>query len=278
MKLSLLALFTLLVGCGSTEFATVQYKPPQSCTITKVNGVSTETCPDGTSVTVADGAQGPAGVNGTNGTNGNNGAQGTPGATGPKGNTGAAGATGSAGQNGTNGTNGSNGNGFQSGLQCDVYSVSATDENGTVNWFSLFTNGTIKFATTIANFNVANQSSNNIFGSFTAAQQALIGNTNYAVDCHGYLNTPVSGNYTFSLGSDDGSELVIDEQPVINMPNLQAFASKNATVPLYSGLHTFNVFYFQGPATMIGLTLSWQGPSNAGLGTMTVVPASYFQH
>jgi hypothetical protein len=156
--------------------------------------------------------------------------------------------------------------------------VKQADEAGTVNWYTLLSDSTYRFTTTLANFNVADQSSNNVFASFTAAQQALIGHTDYAVDCSGNLNVPETAYYTLTLGSDDGSELAIDDVAVINMPNLQPMASKSVVLPLFAGQHRINVIYFQGPATNIGLTLSWQGPANRSLGTAAIIPASAFTH
>jgi len=246
-----LATVALLSGCG-TGMATAQFHAAPACTTVTTPTGATITCPDGNTTTISNGQAG---------------------ATGPSGSTGA---TGAAGTNGTNGSNGTNA--YSPGLSCTVYSILPADESGTVNWFKMFTDGTIKFNTVLTNFNVPNESSTTVFSSFTAAQQALIGYTDYAIDCHGYLNAPVSGAYTFTLGSDDGSELVIDDQSIINMPDLQAYAQKSNTVNLYSGQHEINVFYFQGPPVMIGLTLSWQGPSNDGLGTQAVIPVTYLTH
>src|SRR5271166_1228140 len=112
------------------------------------------------------------------------------------------GATGNQGPQGNVGQAGTNA--FTSGLTCGVYSVNTSDENGTVNWNTLLTDGNLKFTTVLSQFNVPNESSNDIFASFTAQQQALIGYTNYALDCSGYINIAETGNYTFTLGSDDG--------------------------------------------------------------------------
>lgn len=191
---------------------------------------------------------------------------------------GPAGPTGPSGGIGATGPAGSDGNGYQPGLECDVYSVQASDENGTVNWDSLLSNGTLKFTTVLANFNVPNQSSNDIFASFTAAQQAMIGGTNYALDCAGMLNVPETGLYTLNLGSDDGSELAISNAVVINMPDLQAMTFKSSQVQLFAGPQKINLLYFQGPATNIGLQLYWQGPANAGLGTSALIPSTAFTH
>lgn len=195
---------------------------------------------------------------------------GTPGnsVTGPKGDPGTS----------ITGPQGNAGNGYAAGMLCDVYAIKATDENGTVNWNTLLSDGALKFSAVLTNFNVPNQSSNDIFANFTAAQQALIGPTNYALDCSGLLNVPETGSYTFTLGSDDGSEFALDNNVVINMPQLQSYATKTATVNLFAGQHKVNILYFQGPATNIGLQLSYSGPSNQGLGSSVLIPSSAFTH
>ena len=268
-KLVLGLLFAVFIsGCsGMDSGVTFQYPPTTSpATITQ--------CPYGGIVVSTENANSVL----CNGAPGAEGPQGPQGSAGPTGATGPQGPAGTNGHNGTNGTNGSDGNGYEAGLECDVYSVNASDENGTVNWDTLLNNGTFKFTTVLANFNVPNQSSNNIFANFTATQQSMLGQTNYAIDCSGNINVPETGLYTFNLGSDDGSELAIDNSVVINMPDLQSMASKTGQVQLFAGNHKVNVLYFQGPATNIGLQLMWQGPSNAGLGTMSLVPTSAFTH
>ena len=62
------------------------------------------------------------------------------------------------------------------------------------------------------------------------------------------------------------------------MTVLQPYMQKSATVTLDSGYHNINIFYFQGPPVMVGLTLEWQGPANEGLGCLSTVPASAFWH
>jgi hypothetical protein len=52
----------------------------------------------------------------------------------------------------------------------------------------------------------------------------------------------------------------------------------DSNVSLFAGPHKFNLLYFQGPATNIGLEVDWQGPSNAGLGTMGIIPSSAFTY
>jgi hypothetical protein len=274
-----------LTGCGKV-METAQINASSGSPVTTIPATPAQ-CPTGGIVVTQNGVftpicngvagiQGPAGATGQNGV-GTVGPQGPAGATGQNG-VGTVGPQGPAGATGQNGSNGTNGNGFNPGLDCDVYTVVPADENGTVNWAQMLSDGTPKFVTTLANFNVPNESSNGIFATFTPDQQALIGTTNYGLDCYGWLNVPETGVYTLNMGSDDGSELVIDNAVVINMPELQAYTNKSASMTLFAGMHRINVMYFQGPPTNIGLTISWQGPSNAGLGTLATIPASYFMH
>jgi hypothetical protein len=220
------------------------------------------------------GVAGPKGETGATGATGAQGAIGATGAIGPKGETGATGATGAQGPQGQPGTSG-----VSSGVQCSVYSILPSDWASTVNWATLFGDGTLKFTTVLANFAVPNESDTVLFTGFTPAQQALIGDTNWAADCSGKINIPESGNYTFTLGSDDGSELAIDNTVLINIPQIQPYATQTSGSKfLFSGEHKFNLLYFQGPNTNVGLTLQWKGPANAGLGTTSIVPASAFTH
>jgi hypothetical protein len=208
----------------------------------------------------------------------------TQGSQGIQGDTGAVGAIGSQGQAGVTGSQGmagspgADGNGFTPGLQCGVYSIIQADTTGTVNWDKLFSDATLQFTTILANFNIPNEVDTVPFATFTTAQQALIGDTYYALDCSGFITIPETGEYTFTQGSDDGSALVIDDNLLINMPVAQPFSSTSVTVSLYSGQHRINVLYFQSLPTNVGLQLFWQGPNNIGLGSITLVPSSALMH
>jgi hypothetical protein len=152
-------------------------------------------------------------------------------------------------------------------------------------WDTLLGNGTLKFSAVESNFNVPNESDKTLFASFTTTQQAMLpvdssGNIiNWAMDCAGNIYVPETGLYNFTLSSDDGSAIIIDNNIIINMPDTQAYASASASnVQLDSGSHKFNLLYAQTLAINVGLTLQWQGPSNAGLGTLQVIPTSAFTY
>lgn len=268
-------MFIMLSGCGVSSYDFYSNIGPQG--VAGITGAAGSQGATGTTGLM--GSVGATGQNGTNGSVGANGASGAKGSTGSSGVQGNTGSTGASGSQGATGASGSNGNGFNSGLSCDVYSVQAADETNNLNWLKLFSDGVYKFTFTTPNLNVANQSNLNTFPGFTASEQTSVGNTNYALDCNGFLDVPEYASYSFNLGSDDGSQLSIDNTTIINMNQDQAYSSMTATgVVLTSGLHKVNVVYFQGPAVMIGLTLSWQGDANQNMGSMSVIPTSALSH
>lgn len=258
---------------GATGTAGATGANGSNCTATVVTGGANITCGSNAPVFLSNGGQGVQGVPGLNGT--------SCAATATTG-----GVNVTCGSNapvflasGTTGATGAAGNGFSSGLLCNAYTVLAADDGSNVNWFKMFSDGTEKFSTVLANFAVANESDTVLFQGFTQAEQNLVGTTNFALDCSGYLNVPEDGLYNFALTSDDGSEFVIDNTSLIDMPNTQAATSGSATnVSLYSGRHSVNMLYYQSLATNVALTLQWSGPSNAGLGTMATVAPTYFSH
>jgi len=188
-----------------------------------------------------------------------------------------AGPQGSPGLTGPTGSPGTNGNGYSPGLSCTVYSILAKDYAGTVNWNQMFTDGTILFTQVLSQINTPNQADTSPINGFDPAEMAQTGYTNFAIDCSGYLYAPVTGTYTFTLNSDDGSQLDFGNQVIINMPQAQAMNHASATLTVYAGYQPINVFYFQGPATNDGFQLFWEGPSNDGL-IQELVPAANFFH
>ena len=198
----------------------------------------------------------------------------------PAGPTGPAGSIGATGPQGAVGATGPQGNsGISPGIACDGYAITTASYQGTVNWDTLYSTGTLLFTDAVLpSLDNPQTLDTAVFNGITPNQAAELGTTNWALDCYGYISVPETGLYTFSLSSDDGSELAIDNAVVINMPQSQDYPTETAAVQLFAGQHKLNVLYFQSLPTQIGLVLEWQGPSNAGLGTMNPVPASAFTH
>jgi outer membrane protein OmpA-like peptidoglycan-associated protein len=71
-----------------------------------------------------------------------------------------------------------------------------------------------------------------------------------------------TASYTWKLGSDDGSILWIDGKKIIDNDGVHGWSEKDSTATITKGLHTMKVWYFQGPATELGVQL-WLTPSGA---------------
>ena len=67
---------------------------------------------------------------------------------------------------------------------------------------------------------------------------------NLAMAYNGYLEIPSDGVYTFSLLSDDGSILKLDNQVLIENDGLHSPAERSAQVALAAGLHKLVLSYF----------------------------------
>ncbi len=93
----------------------------------------------------------------------------------------------------------------------------------------------------------------------TKFDQGFLNATNlnewFALECSGEFNIDEKGNYKFSLTSDDGSKLYIDEKSVINNDGQHSMRKKEKNLKLESGTHSVKLEYFQGPKWHIGLEL-----------------------
>jgi hypothetical protein len=82
----------------------------------------------------------------------------------------------------------------------------------------------------------------------------------FAIDYSGKFWISDPGMYNFSLLSDDGAKLEIDDQVVIDNDGLHAPLEKTNAVELAGGLHRIRVSYFQGPKYQVALVLKVGGP------------------
>ncbi len=91
----------------------------------------------------------------------------------------------------------------------------------------------------------------------------------FGVTWTGVLNVPAAGNYKFRLTSDDGSDLYIDNQGVINHGGNHPFDEKESEViNLYQGNHAARVRFYNN-ASRWGIKLEWKKP---GASDYEVVP------
>lgn len=69
---------------------------------------------------------------------------------------------------------------------------------------------------------------------------------NYALRFEGVFRAEAAGAYTFTLTSDDGSRLVIDDRTVVDNDGIHPPIMKAATVELTKGVHKVSLEFFQG--------------------------------
>src|SRR5579862_8418217 len=82
----------------------------------------------------------------------------------------------------------------------------------------------------------------------------------FAIDYGGRFWITAPGMYTFSLLSDDGAKLYIDDQVVIDNDGLHPPQEKSGALDLAGGIHQIRLSYFQGPRLWVALVLKVAGP------------------
>lgn len=94
----------------------------------------------------------------------------------------------------------------------------------------------------------------------------------FALRLSGNITIPTTGTWTFTLGSDDGSSLSINNVAVLTQNALQSFTSRSVKLSLTAGTYPFEARFFENTGQQ-GFRLSWQGP---GMAAAEYVPASAF--
>lgn len=82
----------------------------------------------------------------------------------------------------------------------------------------------------------------------------------FAIDYSGRFWITTPGRYAFSLLSDDGAKLYIDDQVVIDNDGTHPPLKQKGAIDLSSGIHRIRVSYFQGPKYYVALVLKVAGP------------------
>ncbi|HTS64226.1 MAG TPA: PA14 domain-containing protein [Candidatus Acidoferrales bacterium] len=82
----------------------------------------------------------------------------------------------------------------------------------------------------------------------------------FAIDYNGRFWIANPGLYRWSLLSDDGSELYIDDQLVIENDGVHFAQEQRGALGLAGGVHRMRVSYFQGPRFEVALVLKVAGP------------------
>jgi hypothetical protein len=82
----------------------------------------------------------------------------------------------------------------------------------------------------------------------------------FGVDYYGEFWVKAEGEYLFNLASDDGSQLFIDDQMILNDDGVHPVSDRQGKVKLSVGRHTIHVPYFQGPPRSVALVLLVKPP------------------
>ncbi len=81
----------------------------------------------------------------------------------------------------------------------------------------------------------------------------------FALRFTGMIQIPASGKYMFSISSDDGSRLYVDNKLLINNDGLHGMVEKQGAVDLLAGSYPIVVTYFDNGGGD-GLEVRWMGP------------------
>ena len=84
----------------------------------------------------------------------------------------------------------------------------------------------------------------------------------FALDYTGRFWVDNPGRFRFSLLSDDGARLRIDDKELIDNDNTHAPSAVSASAFLSRGIHRIHVSYFQGPRFTVALVLAVAPPDS----------------
>ncbi len=87
----------------------------------------------------------------------------------------------------------------------------------------------------------------------------------------GLIDIPETGNWTFFINSDDGTELWINGDSLAQNYGMHGMRERSGSVNLSEGLHEFRIEFFQGGGPH-GLIFSWEGPNTS----KATIPSSAF--
>lgn len=93
----------------------------------------------------------------------------------------------------------------------------------------------------------------------------------FEISFQGQLIVPAAATYYFQLTADDGANLYIDGQLVVNDDGIHPVQSRSGSVALTAGHHTIRLDYYQGPRYYIACQLFWRTSTSA---PWAIVPAS----
>ncbi|MEM7658053.1 MAG: family 16 glycoside hydrolase [Bacteroidota bacterium] len=97
---------------------------------------------------------------------------------------------------------------------------------------------------------------------------------NFYIEIEGFIHIPQSSNYVFRLLSDDGSQLYIDGELIVDHGGLHGFDPMDGEVLLEEGVFPIKVRYFEAGGGQ-ALSLQWVAHGEDGF---SVIPPTAFSH
>ena len=97
-------------------------------------------------------------------------------------------------------------------------------------------------------------------------------NDGFGIRFTGFIHLPKDGEFRFFLGSDDGSQLSINGEPIILNDGIHPHSVKDGNAKLTAGVHEVQVDYFEGGGEE-SLTVEVEGPglSRQPLASITTI-------
>ncbi len=95
----------------------------------------------------------------------------------------------------------------------------------------------------------------------------------FGIQFKGSLIIPTSQTCSFKLTADDGANLYIDDQLIVNNDGLHAVQGTFGNATLSQGTHKFRVDYYQGPRYYIALQTAWKCDDAS---SYQIIPSSAF--
>jgi hypothetical protein len=88
----------------------------------------------------------------------------------------------------------------------------------------------------------------------------LAGAPRYSIAWRGTLVAPVDGQYRFTSGGDEGTQLILDGQLVLDSDVARNRPNAEKTIPLTKGPHEVELRYFKSQGQGQSMLFSWQPP------------------
>ncbi|MCB1096872.1 MAG: hypothetical protein KDN22_14960 [Verrucomicrobiae bacterium] len=90
--------------------------------------------------------------------------------------------------------------------------------------------------------------------------------SDFAIVYEGIITAPEAGEFTFAVASDDGSQIFVDDELIVNNDGIHAHGEKKGIVTLTAGEHRLRLNYFER-AGEESLEARWAGPGLKGRAT-----------